>query len=197
MKKQITVYRIVRDPEFKKLVPGDRATFERERKNSWAFDGEPPRTKWAELEMRPSDDTLKLPDIWEVVPGAFAIEKKAYKELSSSTEETQQGNMRFLRCEKRKLAVINSTHCVDCLEVEKSEFDKGDPSKIVKYSFDGKQLAISLFKIPQTKSTELLTLDGFDDENDFKTLVERFGFTGIEIRATLDGRFVHGCIEPI
>jgi hypothetical protein len=126
-----------------------------------------------ELEMQPSDDSLRAPDIWEIVPGAFAMEKKAYRELSSSTEETQQGNMRFLRCEKRKLAVINSTHCVDCLDVDKSRFDASEPSKIVKYAFDGTQLAISLFKIPLTRTTELLTIDGFDIENDFKTQFER------------------------
>lgn len=187
MKKQITVYRVVRDPRFKKLIPVDQAAFDAEREKSWAFDGERPRTKWVELQMQPSDDSLKSPDIWEVVPGTFAMEKKAYYELSSSTEETQQGNMRFLKCDERKLAVINSTHCVDCLEVEKSKFDKADPSKIVKYSFDGEQLAISLFKIPQTKAIELLTLDGFDDENDFKTLVERFGFTGVKFERLWTG----------
>jgi len=101
MKKQITVYRVVRDPLFKKLVPVDQAAFDAERKRSWAFDGEPPRSKWAELEMQPSDDSLQSPDIWEAVPGTFAMEKRAYYELSSSTEETQQGNMRFLKCEKR------------------------------------------------------------------------------------------------
>jgi hypothetical protein len=187
MKKKITVYRIIRDIQYKKLIPVDQAAFDRERTKSWAFDGELPRTKWVELEMRSSDDSLESPDIWEIVPGTFAMEKKAYYELSASTEETQQGNMRFLKCEKRRLAVINSTHIVDFLDVDKSRFDKANASKIIKYSFDGAQLAISLFKIPQTRTTELLTLDGFDDGNDFKTLVERFSFTGVRFERLWTG----------
>jgi len=89
---------------------------------------------------------------------------------------------------EEKLAVINSTHCVDCLDVDKSEFDDVDPSKVVKYSFDGEQLAISLFKIPQSKATELFALDGFDDANDFKTLVDRFRFTGVKFERLWVGK---------
>jgi len=179
MKKQITVYRVVRDPAYKQLVPVDGDAFEAERSKSWAFDGELPRSEWVELEMKPSDDRLKTPDIWEIVPGAFALEQQAYYELCSSAEETQQGYMNSLRCEGRKLAVINSAHCPDCLIEDESVFVCGNRSKIKKYVFDGEQLAVSLFKIPQTKQTELFTLDGFDEDNDFKTLVEKFGFTGV------------------
>ncbi len=187
MKKHIRVFRVVRDPHFKSLVAVNQSEFDKERKKSWRFDGQPPSTKWVELKMRPSDDDLKSPDIWQVIPGVFALEKSAYYELSSSVEETQQGNMRFLKCEKRKLAVINSTHCIDCLDKEKAKFDANNSSRITKYAFHGDQLAVSLFKIPQTSTTELLALDGFDDENDFKTLVEHFGFTGVQFVLLWEG----------
>ena len=179
MKKQINVFRVVRDPAYQKLVPVDEEAFRKERSESWAFDAHREGHKsWVELEMQPSDSSPTQPDIWEIAPGAFAIEDHAYEELYSSVEETQP-SIRYLKCDGRKLAVVNSTHCVDCLNVDDSVFDGDDPSKIVSYSFDGEQLAISLFKIPQTKETELFTLDGFDADNDFKTLVEKFEFTGL------------------
>ena len=188
LKRQINISRIKRDPAYPRLVPVDANAFESERRKSWIFDATSGHHDcWVELEMKPSGESKLVPDIWEVVPGVFAMEQNAAYELCSSTEETQDGYMHNLLCEGRKLAVINSTHCVDCLEVGKSHFDSADPSKIVEYSFDGAQLAISLFKIPQTRSTELLSLDGFDDENDFKTLVEKFGFTGVKFERLWEG----------
>lgn len=184
MKKKISVYRVVRDDAYEKLEPVDEEAFNEERTRSWAFDSSRPKD-WVELEMKPTNTGLEHPDIWEVVPGAFALEKKAARELCSSTEET--GIVRNLKCERRKLGVINSTLCIDCLDVSKSKFSKSNPRKILNYVLSGDELAISLFKIPQTKEYELYTLDGFDEENDFKTLVEKFDFTGVKFEHLWSG----------
>lgn len=135
--------------------------------------------------MRPSSPALPFPDIWEIVPGAFALEDHAFYELCSSAEETQQGRMRFLKCEGRKLAVVDSTLVIDCLDHAHSTFAAA--GKIRTYVFYGEQLAISLFKIPETKESELYTLDGFDPPNDFKTLVELHGFTGVRFKKLWTG----------
>ncbi|MCR9115800.1 MAG: hypothetical protein NXI22_02495 [bacterium] len=62
-----------------------------------------------------------------------------------------------------------------------------DGRKIKKYVFDGQQIDISLFKIPETRESELFTLDGFDPPNDFKTLVELHGFTGVTFKTLWTG----------
>ena len=112
MKKQITVYRIMRDRAYAKLVPVDRAAFKQARARSWRFDGTRDRSvEWAPLELQPSDPTLPPPHIWEIVPGVYALEHGAYYELCSSAEETQQGNMNFATCEGRKLAEIGRASC--------------------------------------------------------------------------------------
>ncbi len=126
--------------------------------------------------MQPSNEDGEEPDIWEVVPGAFALEKRAAYELCASVEETQPV-VRQLRVGSRRLDVVNSTLCIDCLDDERTHF--AADGSIRKGSFDASELAISLFKVPQTRDRELYTLDGFDSENDFKTLVERFEFTGV------------------
>lgn len=186
MKKRISVYRIVRDSAYKKLRPKDESEFNEERSKSWSFDASREGHKsWASLEMIPSNEGLKEPDIWEIVPGAFAIEEQVYDELYSSVEETQP-LVRYLYLDGRKLAVINSTLCLDCLIESKSKFGN-DLTNVVEYFFDGKQLAISLFKIPQTKRTELYTLEGFEQSKDFKTLVEKFRFTGIKFEFLWEG----------
>ena len=186
MKKKINVYRVVRDDAYEKLEPVDEEAFNEERTRSWAFDGSSPEN-WVELELQPTQTGLKQPDIWAIVPGIIALEHKAYYELCSSAEETQQGRMYFGYCEGRRMAIVNSTNCIDALLAHESEFERSDTSKIRSYVFDGSKLDISLFKIPQTKEYELYTLDGFDEENDFKTLVEKFGFTGVKFEHLWSG----------
>lgn len=186
MRKQITVYRVDRDPKYAKLVPVDRQAFNFHRQRSWSFNGMWPDDEWVSLEMRPSDASLPAPDIWQLLPGAFALERKAFSKLCSSAEETQQGRMNFLKYERRSLAVVHSTLCLDCLDKKKSLIDK-KTHEVKRYEFDGTQLAISLFKIPETRTTELYTLEGFDGENDFKTLVERYSFTGLRFRKLWTG----------
>ena len=63
MKKQISIYRIERDEAYAKLFPVDRDAFNSERKKSWAFDGTWRDDDWVSLEMRPSDTSLRVPDI--------------------------------------------------------------------------------------------------------------------------------------
>lgn len=187
MKKHITVYRVIRDPSYQKLIPVDDEAFQIERSRSWSFSCRRKDHKtWVELEMQPSNSSLKKPDIWEIVPGAFAVERVVMNELCNSITETQP-SVKDVKCEGRKLAVVNSTLCIDCLNKDESVVDRDDFSKIERYVFDGSILAISLFKIPQTKEFELFTLDGFDVENDFKTLVEKFGFTGLIFETVWSG----------
>ena len=95
--------------------------------------------------------------------------------------------MRFLKFEGRRLAVVDSTLVIDCLIQTESVFANGQSNKIKKYVFDGEQLAISLFKIPETRGFELYTLDGFDPPNDFKTLVELHSFTGLKFKKLWTG----------
>lgn len=177
MKKRISVFKVKRDPAYSGLKPKNKELFDRERSKSWRFDGTPP-SDWKELEMEPTDTELKTPDIWEVVPGVIALERAVAYELGNVVYETQHGVSEDLRCGNRKLDVINSTQVISCLDETKSKLDEKS-SKIVEYSFDGKLLAISLFKIPQTSDFELYAIDGFDKDEDFKTLVEKFGFTGL------------------
>ena len=120
------------------------------------------------------------------MPGAYALEWDAFLRLESSPEETQQGRLNVLMIEGRKLAVIDSTHCVDCLDHAQSKIDN-DSGEILNYVFDGSELAISLFKIPETRSAELYTLDGFDETQDFKTLVERNSLTGLTFKELWSG----------
>ena len=180
MKRKVTVFRVERDPRFTPLVPVNQSLFDSERNKSWKFDGSRDHhQEWVELEMQPGATDLR-PDIWEVVPGVFAMENKAAYELCSSTEETQEGYMHYLACEKRKLAVINSTHCVDCLDQSSCIVSTGDVASGTSYIFDGNRLDISLFKIPETRERELYALSGLDPENDFVTLVEKHRFTGVQ-----------------
>ena len=187
MKKRIHVYRVIRDPAFNFLEPVSEYDFLVERSKTWKFDASKDHHEdWVELELRPAPTGLPSPDIWEVVPGVIALEHAAYYELCTSVEETQEGYMHDAYCEGRELAIVNSTYCVDALVKSQSVFS-ADHSKIIKYVFDGTILDMSLFKIPETKETELLALDGFDKDNDFKTFVELHGFTGVQFEHLWSG----------
>jgi hypothetical protein len=187
MKKRIHVYRVIRDQSFNVLEPVKADDFQIQRLKSWRFDASKEHhDSWVELELRPASTGLPSPDIWEVAPGVIALEHSAYYELCSSAEETQEGYMHFAYCEGRRLAIVNSTYCVDALVKSQSVLD-ADHSKILIYAFDGTKLDISLFKIPETKETELLALDAFDEDNDFKTLVALHSFTGVQFEHLWSG----------
>ena len=69
---------------------------------------------------------------------------------------------------------------IDCLDKERSEQEPGVPQMIHKYAFRADRLDYSLFKIPETRHGEILTVEGFaSPQDEFKPLVEKHGLKGL------------------
>jgi hypothetical protein len=92
----------------------------------------------------------------------------------------QAGQQFKLPFEGRKLIVLNVTYVIDCLDKKKSEQEPGVPQMIHKYVFHADRLDYSLFKIPETRHGQILTVEGLASPNDeFKPLVEKYGLKGL------------------
>ncbi len=82
--------------------------------------------------------------------------------------------------------ILNITDCVNCLDDVRSEWvlgkDTGKRIRIERYVFFPDRFSEStLFKIPETRRGQLLTVEGVaDPEQEFKPTVEKLGLTGLK-----------------
>lgn len=144
------------------------------------FDGTPLSETWKPIEMELANPKKKKPDFFGIAASltAFAIEWDVYKRLSNFLD--QAGESLPVTLHGKELMAFNCTDVLNCLDKKKSEYDPDLPSMIERYVFNPKRFNYSLFKIPQTPTTELLTVEGLSSPNDeFKPVVEKLGLKGL------------------
>ena len=94
------------------------------------------------------------------------------------------GELLPLPYQGQEYTLLNVTECINCLDEEHTEwvYHLGTKIQIAKYVFHPDRFSEStIFKIPQTRRGEILTVEGLKDpEDEFKYVVEKEGLKGIE-----------------
>ena len=174
------VYEVLFDNSFQSLDPVDRRAFLAERRRSWKFDGYPVEDSWRPLDVYFRRPTLKKPDIWQLVD-TLAFEPQARRIVQGCLDES--GEQLALPFEDRELTVLNVTYVIDCLDQEQSSINPKLSAMIYDYVFHPDRLDYSLFKIPETRWGQILTVEGLaSPEDEFKPLVERHGLKGLKFK---------------
>ena len=175
-----TVYRVLRDARYQRLEPVNKDDFLNASKNGWAFDGTSHADDWEPLEMFVREPMLDRPDVWQIA-GSFAFEDHAADIVQLCLDQTsEQFKLPF---EDRILIVPNVTYVIDCLDKHQSDYDEELPHMISEYSFHEDRLDFSLFKIPETRMSELLTVEGVSSpDEEFKPLIEKHGLKGLQFQ---------------
>jgi hypothetical protein len=79
-----------------------------------------------------------------------------------------------------QFAVLNVLQCVDCLDHSLSERQPGHYTKYVFRSNQLAQVQSTIFKIPQTRQSEVLVVEGLKaPEEEFRYTVEKSGLKGL------------------
>ena len=170
------VYRVLFDEKYQSLESVDKDAYRQARKGSWRFDGYPAEDTWTPLEVYVRQPTLDKPDIWAIAD-TIAFEPEAAIVVQLCLD--QAGEQLKLPFDGRELVVLNVTYVIDVLGKEASEYDEDLPHMIDEYVFHGSRLDYSIFKIPQTQMSEILTVEGLSSpEEEFKPLVEKHNLKG-------------------
>ncbi|MEZ6056495.1 MAG: hypothetical protein R3C01_07300 [Planctomycetaceae bacterium] len=173
-----SVYRISKAAGFQSLEPVDEEEYQRKREEgAWAFTGRRYRGEWTPIELRRSGEGAS-PDIW-TFRNTILIEENAIQPLGLYIEQT--GNFYAVPFEGRELLAVHVMYAPSCLDVANSTFDDStNPPSIKEYALHRSRIDWSLFKIPETHETEILTVQGLvADDSEFKSQCEKHRFTGI------------------
>lgn len=82
--------------------------------------------------------------------------------------------------DEHDLRILNVTYVLNCLDRKRSTFAPGFTDRIRRYVFHPHRLLYSLFKLPETRASELFCAEGVvSPEDEFKGMVERHGLTGL------------------
>jgi hypothetical protein len=176
----LTVYRVLPDAKYQKLEPTDSGAF-----MEWAgvkprFDGRPIGEEWHSPELYVRHPLLEKPDIWGALGFSHTF---AFEEWATDVVQTfldQAGEQLPLSYENRKLVLLNVTYVLNCLDHKRSRFVANMPHMIDEYVFYADRLDYSLFKIPETRMSEMLCVEGgAAPEAEFKAMVEQHGLRGL------------------
>ena len=172
------IFRISRDPKCDILEPADLAEYERAKSDgSWAFTGRKYKGDWSPIALKRSG-VGQAPDVW-FFRNTLAMEDRAARCLGLFVE--QSGDIRIATFEGRRLTFMHVTYALNCLDTAKAEWDQSvSPPRIIGYAFHRSRVDWSLFKIPETHETEILTVQGLAGLRDeFKSVYEAEGLTGL------------------
>ena len=153
----------------------------------YLLDGTPKLATWEEPPVFIYKPLLKrgnFADMW----GLFspALDEHAVDELRELLE--MSGELLPLTHQGENWSILNVTECVNMLDDERSKWVYGETTgakiQIAKYVFHASRVTESpLFKIPEMRKTQILTIEGFKDpEDEFKYRVEQAGLTGLKFK---------------
>jgi hypothetical protein len=145
-----------------------------------AFDGMPLEENWQPPTLVADDPTLEAPDVWACFgrTDVYAFTENAFAELIQFLDEA--GETLPADVDGRKVWLLNVTRGINCLKRSSCEFDPNDPAVITNYIFHTDRVVPSLFKIPETRATDLLcgghVVASVDE---FQTVFEELDLTGL------------------
>lgn len=177
-----TVYRVLPEDKYQTLETNDPGE-----SRIWPFDGTPIGDKWHAPAVYAPSPNLMEPDIWNCFlhRHVFAFNEKAGHVLQTfldqATLPTTTGEQLALYFRGKKLIVLNVTYVLNCLDSEHSKSASHlRPRWITEYVFIPGRFEYSLFMIPETQGSELLTVEGLAaPEEEFKPMVEKHGLKGL------------------
>ena len=170
----ISVYQVLPDAHYQYLEPVVRGTY------PWRFDGSPIEDRWKPPEMYSREPMLEKPDIWGI-PYSLAFEAHAMRYLGIFLDQTAEQFV--LPFEGRELIVPNITYVLNCLDTKRSRIDPVLPHVIHDYVFHAERMDYTFFKIPQTRHSQILTVEGLSGPDDeFKSVVEKYDIKGLKFR---------------
>lgn len=152
--------------------------------NELVFDGYPKERDWSPPDVYVRYPLLAKGDFAHISEGAFAASKKAVEELGDLLDVCAE--LLPLPHKSDLYYVVNVTTCVDVLDDSATVWRVSEASgkrlSIERYAFIESKLAGvgPLFKIPQTRSTRLMTAVGLrEPEEEFMHRVRKAGLTGL------------------
>jgi hypothetical protein len=172
----LTVYRVIPNPTtFQEIGVDDIPSLMK-----IPFDGTPLRTTWVPLDVYSPHPTLPEGDFWGCFGNnaIFAVTEGGGQLLVTFLDQSCEGLPVML--DARRLLICNVIHIVNCLDTAKSEHKPGIPGWVTKYAFHGNRFEYSLFKLPETRRSEVLCVEGLAaPEDEFRGTVEKHGLRGL------------------
>ena len=182
----ITVYKVLADLDNYQFVLADRAADALR----IPFDGTPIAKAWKPPASYSPYPIKPAGDFWGCYStgSVFAVTKAAARQIVKFLDESCERLPLTLESGE-KLVLCNVTEVVNCLDKKKSKHKPGCPDWIDKYEFHPRRLGYSLFKIPESRMSEVLCVEGIVAPADgFKGTVEKLGLTGLEFKKVWEGQ---------
>jgi hypothetical protein len=143
------------------------------------LDGYPKGGSWSPPPVYSPQPLRDLPDFWHLFGvGGLVVGERAREEVGSHLEAV--GELLSLTTQRRQLWLSNITRVYDCLDEDATQRDVPG-GEIDRYAFLEHRLPeLSLFKIPETVTTDLFCVHRGDDPDiEFLTCVRDAGLTGL------------------
>jgi hypothetical protein len=165
---------------YQSFAPDDQAIW---KTNRLHMDGIRKSERWSPLNVHVVNPVLPEGDVFRLCAGAIVTNAKATEQLRDFLE--MAGELLPLRCNNQEFHLLNATECTNALDRESTRWESGLRTganiRIIQYVFHPDRLSeSSLFKIPETRKGEILTVEGrFDPEDEFKFRVEQASLKGL------------------
>ena len=180
-----TVYRIVPAVDEFQYVLADNS----KDLAKYAFDGTPVADKWEPPKCYVPFPTRPEADFWGCFlrNDLFAAARHTADIVGTFVDQSCEALP--LPLSDRELMIFNVTHVLNCLHTENSQYDPELPHIIDVYAFHEARFTHSLFKIPQTRMSEVLCVEGLASPDDeFKGVVKSHGLTGLRFEEIWSSR---------
>lgn len=151
---------------FLRFLPSEEAVWVTD---ALQFDGRPKGSSWRCPDLYIYNPLKKAGDFSAIASGAFICNDKALSSLRYFFEASSE--ILSIKHQGQSLYVINIIDVVNCLNDEKTVWVYGDQTKakirIKKHEFFSNRFSEStIFKIPETAKTQILTVENMKDEID-------------------------------
>lgn len=175
------IFRIRLDSNvFQSFLPVDTAIWQTD---TLKMDCQPKSVQWKPPEVYVHSPKRKRGNFFHFCSGALVADSSAIEALRSTFE--MAGELLPLEYNGVAFHLLNVLECISCLDDQRTKWVTGKTTgakiRIVEYHFNKSRLSEStIFKIPETSSSEILCVEGLKDpEDEFKFQVESNEFTGL------------------
>lgn len=172
-----TVYRVTPDwALFQSLAVVDPQALQ-----PFQFNGEKVKAEWPTPRVRSTNTNLREGDFWGCFgnPSLFALSMIRTREIVSFIDQSCEV-LPVTFEDERDLAICHVTYVLNCLDVPGSRFSPSEPKRLEKYVFKPHRFSRSLFRIPQTRESEILCVEDHVARcGEFKGTIETHRLKGL------------------
>jgi hypothetical protein len=174
-----TVYEIGFDVErFQALLvdlPEEQTSVE-----TWTFDGTPKAGSWTPLPVYSDRPRLERPDVWHLVGAAvLAMDAETIGSLEPFVRRAGE-LLELTRSDTRDLLyALNILEDIDCLDPTAWDLDK---LFLCPRFLEHRLPETGLFKIPQSDTVDIFSVERTDDDDSFRRRIDRLGLKGLTFR---------------